>query len=542
MGLNLKNTFTLKTLTPLHIGSGETYQPNLDYRIEGGHFSLINRNRLFTLLEDQDAGVTQDIATAIEANRLIQELQAKKLLEKVLSYKRPIFIAGKEEPVNFRAQIKDGNGRPLLPGSTLKGAIRTAIIGHLTQASSNKQELEGNLQHLRDIKDVDNFDPKFADQKYLEHLLGSDPNHNLMRTLSCPDLYFDRGTLTPVAIKTTRLIGNGKKFAEKGFTMGAEAIGAGAETMGSIILDGWLQNEERRRVLGYQDNFSCTDLLAWIREKTQLAIDFELTFLSGKTGDYVADLLDFYRQKKSQLAELKPNQAIFNLAWGIGWRGMTGPLIGDIELDEQNYRLREVLKLSVRYAGSFPFPKSRRVVLTKDSCQPMGWVLLTLCEESDYQRFIKKSNKKLDEECQVIGAGRQKVLEQREDERRQAAAKKEKLLAEQCNREAERLAHEEAERKKRIAEEQRRAAMSPLERGMLEVIEADPDPNKRPGIKLLAALKQGRWQGEDGHIVAEKIKDEMVSSKKWKETTEKKNPTNDHDYQKTLEVLKFLQG
>jgi len=99
-----------------------------------------------------------------------------------------------------------------------------------------------------------------------------------------------------------------------------------------------------------------------------------------------------------------------------------------------------------------------------------------------------------------------------------------------------------AEAAQLAAEEERRASLSPFEKSLLEVTEADPDPKKSEDAKLLTALKQGKWQGEEAKLVAEKVKSELVQQKKWKEKTEKKNPAKDHDYQKTLEVLKYLGG
>lgn len=83
--------------------------------------------------------------------------------------------------------------------------------------------------------------------------------------------------------------------------------------------------------------------------------------------------------------------------------------------------------------------------------------------------------------------------------------------------------------------------MSPFERSILEVFEADSDPGKSDGTKLFTALKQGKWQGEEARMIAEKVKAELVAAGKWKETSTKKNPAKDHDHQKSLEVLKFMK-
>ncbi|NLV24730.1 MAG: hypothetical protein GXY54_08120 [Deltaproteobacteria bacterium] len=99
-----------------------------------------------------------------------------------------------------------------------------------------------------------------------------------------------------------------------------------------------------------------------------------------------------------------------------------------------------------------------------------------------------------------------------------------------------------AEAARQAEEQQRRAALSPLDRSILEVIEADPDPKKKDWTKLFTELKKGKWQGEEARLVAEKIKAGMITSGKWKENTKKKNPSGDHEYQDTLQVLKFLKN
>ena len=91
------------------------------------------------------------------------------------------------------------------------------------------------------------------------------------------------------------------------------------------------------------------------------------------------------------------------------------------------------------------------------------------------------------------------------------------------------------------AEEDRRLQdLPPIEREMDEAIKSDPDSQKKDYLKLLLALKNGRWQGGDSLAVAKRIEQEMRNAKTWKEQSAKKDPSKDKDYQTTLHVKKFL--
>jgi hypothetical protein len=52
---------------------------------------------------------------------------------------------------------------------------------------------------------------------------------------------------------------------------------------------------------------------------------------------------------------------------------------------------------------------------------------------------------------------------------------------------------------------------------------------------------KGVLEGEEQRVVAQRIKAEMQQLNLWKEALTKKNPGKYHDYQRTLEVLKFLR-
>jgi CRISPR-associated protein Cmr6 len=119
-------------------------------------------------------------------------------------------------------------------------------------------------------------------------------------------------------------------------------------------------------------------------------------------------------------------------------------------------------------------------------------------------------------------------------------AGREAIREEEARRDAERRQQVAEQRARAEAERQRLSAMDPLDREMEEVIAAEPDKGKKRFLVLLQALRQGRWTGDSARRVAERVRAEMQGGGVWRETSSKKNPEKDHDFQRTREVIRYL--
>ena len=120
----------------------------------------------------------------------------------------------------------------------------------------------------------------------------------------------------------------------------------------------------------------------------------------------------------------------------------------------------------------------------------------------------------------------------KEDE--SAAKRRQKKEAEQ--------AEQERQQAEQQARETARQTMSPAEQHMDELLEQRPDKTWNELTTLFKALDKGSARAEYRSHVAQRVKALMETGKKWKPTTEKKNPAKDNDHQDTLKVLKWLQG
>ena len=123
--------YTLKvtTITPLHIGSGEELLNEYDFAVYNGQTWRINEAALLEAQNADDPRLAERLARTPPAQ----------LLDKPTDFRpgSPCFryvvkgvprsaLAGAQ----VREQLKDTFDRPYLPGSSLKGALRTALAWH----------------------------------------------------------------------------------------------------------------------------------------------------------------------------------------------------------------------------------------------------------------------------------------------------------------------------------------------------------------------------------------------------------------------------
>ncbi len=138
----------LKILTPVHIGSGETINW-LGYFLESDYFCRININSLFN-----DADFQPHLDKLLEPGILrqsIDRLIPKSILQKHLFYKLPLHNSARKTSATQEVHlfIKSA-GRVYIPGSSLKGAILSALCyAKLKECNRNDlmKVLEGEVRY-----------------------------------------------------------------------------------------------------------------------------------------------------------------------------------------------------------------------------------------------------------------------------------------------------------------------------------------------------------------------------------------------------------
>lgn len=358
---------TVSTLTPVHIGSGVELLNEYDYVIRSGHIWRINEDALLEAQDVEDPDVAEQLARTPPGQLLeAQDFQEGSPLFRYVLRGVPRATG---EGAQLREQLKDAYDRPYLPGSSLKGALRTAIAWQAWAAAKLQPEIR-RLGRNR----------KWAGQQIERELLGKDPNHDLLRALQVSD----SAPLDPDALLllNARVLTRGGNLAAP---IEMEAIRPDATIKLTMKLDRALFSDwAKRRGLKLRGQEWLEQLPGVVHaHATDHARREAAWFKEIRSAIPVAQ---FYQQLAG--AKLGTQRFLVALGWGTGWEDKTfgSRLQADKRFMERivdDYRLAR----GHRRSGD-PFPKSRRVAVSirrdpqgrvvETPISPLGWCLVEL--------------------------------------------------------------------------------------------------------------------------------------------------------------------
>ncbi|MBL6985157.1 MAG: type III-A CRISPR-associated RAMP protein Csm5 [Candidatus Thioglobus sp.] len=514
-------TWILETLTPLQIGSGADLFPDLDFVSVDGRPFVVDQNATFDALAVSDIS----LKNLGKLPSIVEDVhrQFGEYFGYVLTPLSPLPQANKE----IREQVKDSFARPYLPGSSLKGAIRTALFAEFLR-NTPKQKWEKKLPLKKGGKA--NVGPKIAALKLTQACFSAnapwkkEPNYDTMRLWKIGDANFAQNDLRLADVRFLNITHNGlqwKDFSGKGNlhdwkqSQGvlAEALQPGATTLFDVTIDDFLLDDPNaKRTLKWQNvprNFA--ELREILNAHALFRIKREGEFYQ-KHGAAASGIYADLWQKMD-----KDKDAIYlQLGWGSGWRGMTGDWMDEPTENE----MRELYRLR---ANNPEFPKTRRLVVNENGpVLPFGWVRLWSAEE--YPELYRETE----------AVSREKKLQHSENLRRIRQIitnKKEQTVQAQKQQEEERKQAEDQAEQERLENEQRLQRlnnMSPLER-LLEELREAPDYKGQFG-------KLDEFEGENKRRLAEFFRKRFVEDGDWEVKPAKKK-----QFQKIQKLKQILE-
>ena len=127
--MTMEYKFRLDILSPVHIGVDNTkfWNNGLDYVVKDGKVYLLDTWKIL-----RKGGIDLNHLSAALANGDMNYL--KNRINDLKQYSKYIFnlpVPGLNQPREIRPLIKSPlTGTPIIPGSSLKGAISSAILSH----------------------------------------------------------------------------------------------------------------------------------------------------------------------------------------------------------------------------------------------------------------------------------------------------------------------------------------------------------------------------------------------------------------------------
>jgi len=361
----------VSTLSPLHIGSGETLLREYDFVTVGDRTWRLNAEAIWAEEFDRAAGDEAQLneRLAVPPGQLVR---ASELREgsKFVRYA----LAGITSVDQVREQIKTVMDECYLPGSTLKGALRTALVVRAIESKA-VHLIVGDLGDRRER----------AGEKWERQTFGGDPTHDLMRAITIADSHLLSPAQKPLMLLNAQVFTGGND--QPGSPIAVEAIRADMTFELSLKVDDYIFSPAAERL-------DLHDRRLWLDAQTLTKTVNDYTVARMRREAAFAAEHDLKRpgQFYTQLLKRKPGagQMLIQIGWGVGWGGKTVVPWLDKPMQDQirtRFKLGKPPKAGRDWEPDLakPFPKSRRLRARQQDAKivadvPLGWVLVEMKE------------------------------------------------------------------------------------------------------------------------------------------------------------------
>jgi CRISPR type III-A-associated RAMP protein Csm5 len=361
----------IETLTPVHIGSGNLLYNNSDFISEtiddDPYLVVISEDKIGKLLGNRGEQFINLWLETIARKKDIRNFIARFYQNaQVDDYaKRKILLFASINPNDtLKEIIHNGMGLPYIPGSSIKGAIRTAILASLESNIPNKEQL------------IDNYG-KISAKKVEQQLFGNEPNSDIFRFIQVGDAYFEKET--EIATRMVNLNITHQNFLkDRSKPQLVEAIGQESESEFHLkIAKGYFDFVNRTyRGLGNLPVSNINDLFSLINIHTKKLVEKEIEYWNDidKTGgeDYVSEMENILG--KINACE-NGRSCVLRIGHASGWRFITGAWTE--KLSNFTDTVIPASRPNNRNYMEYDFPKTRR--LDEDSFV-FGFVKLSIAE------------------------------------------------------------------------------------------------------------------------------------------------------------------
>jgi CRISPR-associated protein Csm5 len=348
----------LETISPIHIGSGERYS-SAEFLSIGNTIHRMDINKIYKLLREKER---DDFVEYLEDQqfRLDDFLRGKNI---PITESRLYSLEKKGQiPRDIKEHIKTGI-TGYLPGSSLKGAIKTAVLNAFMD--------EKKIKKIGEIFDNQNASKRnWEIQRFIEGIFSSGGKNSsysdFMRFVQISD-FAPVHKLFVTEVKSLEVdddINRWYWYQRNGRVVQTflETIGVGEKMGGEIH---FTYNDDVHHSLGLKGNaeiLNIEEIKYFVYNFSAEIIKHEISFAKKYNIDF---LQDFYRK----LMKLNTFESpVIKLGHGVGYLGIT---VG-LEIKKQDHEIFELVRKSLRGRSyEFEYPKTRRIAIEENV--PMGW-------------------------------------------------------------------------------------------------------------------------------------------------------------------------
>lgn len=308
MQISKSSEIVITGLSPIFIGSGEKYS-QLDYINKNNRIYILDFDKILEQIPAESINdLTKEILVNFKNN--IWKGDIDKFLNKYnidwnKFIEKEYDLIGKMGKNEINQFIKTGD-RIYIPGSSIKGAIRTAVLFDI-------------LKRNPDIKNriLPYVLTDFRDQEIVK-LIQSDGRTALLRALMISDSFLENKNNYIKVIQT-----NVYHLRDKEFTIPIfyEVLDKGFESKNSIKINYKLLDSNT--LITQYFNLTKNEILRAINVFSREIIDYELKVFENQNDPNLSEVINFYKDLKSQLDSLKKNECILRLGQGSSAIGIS---------------------------------------------------------------------------------------------------------------------------------------------------------------------------------------------------------------------------
>lgn len=361
----------IETLSPVHIGSGQFLQNNTDFvsdfEDDDSFLYVIDPKKILRIIGDEriDAWVK-----SIENGQSIKDF-IKGKHPKMYSSRSILNFAEINRTDTLKECIHNGMGLAYIPGSSIKGALRTAVLATL---AANQTGLEYKLK---------DFKGKIGASQIEKSLFGNDPNHDIFRYVQVGDAYFEKECEVAVNLINLNIRESKDDLIDKSKHQVVEAIGMDCESSFQLKINSsvnqWANKKSNNDIKLLPDSMrSVSSLFNLVNNHTAKLIEDEIGYWSNdvdKSGS------DGYIEKLEEILDVanqcdKSKECVLRIGHASGWRFITGAWTENLK------NFHDVVVPASRPRNNvyeqYDFPKSRR--LGEDDSDVFGFVKLSVAD------------------------------------------------------------------------------------------------------------------------------------------------------------------
>ena len=381
----------IKLLSPLHIGNGNELKM-VDFYLneKKGEIRFIDFDKFIDYCIEKKIDLNQEMKNSRYYTgrdfSISTFMDAKQINPNTFtSYAVSAIIGKRNRESEFAIKEFVKCGGPYLPGSSIKGSIRTALMWKCLKERSDGMEIVQNgLQKWLDKSRITARDLKMLDDNISEVIFGKDPRSDILRVLKPSDT--NVVSKSRLEVSEIKIVGNSQEIP-----VYVENLKNGTELCFDVAFDDYLitQNRSEPRF----KNHPCVKYMNYqaicraCNEFSKTVIEKHLEYMwENYNCDNSAEEFDSLR---NEVIGCKENEAILHIGWGGGWYSTTIGLIIEtlpgfstrLVGNPKNWKLENTTIRNSFGLGKKPgtnkfsinFPKTKRVTLEG---KPLGWVKL----------------------------------------------------------------------------------------------------------------------------------------------------------------------